>query len=127
MTVVPTRTAEITVLDDGCVVTRIRSDATQTPLDASENLNRTIEACGGQRRPLLVDISRARPLEPEVRHFYMGSILTRSFLALGVLTGASPFGLMMANVYLRIARPGIPTQLFVDEQVALAWLRKFAP
>ena len=31
---------------------------------------------------------------------------------------------MMGNVYLRIARPGIPTQLFTDEQRAVEWLIK---
>ena len=30
---------------------------------------------------------------------------------------------MMGNVYLRIARPGIPTQLFAEEKAALEWLR----
>ena len=30
----------------------------------------------------------------------------------------------MGNVYLRIARPGIPTQLFTDERRALEWLIK---
>jgi hypothetical protein len=28
----------------------------------------------------------------------------------------------MGNVYLRVARPGIPTQLFSDEARALEWL-----
>jgi hypothetical protein len=29
---------------------------------------------------------------------------------------------MMGNVYLRIARPGIPAQLFSDEGRAVEWL-----
>jgi hypothetical protein len=122
-----TRTGQVFVLDDTCVVMRIRAGVAQTPADARENLERTIEACGGVRRPLLVDISRALPLEAEVRHFYMGTILTRSFLALAMLVESSPFGRMMGNVYLRIARPGIPTQLFNDEERARAWLRRFLP
>jgi hypothetical protein len=127
MTVVSTRTAEIVVLTDGCVVTRVRPGVAQTTLDASENLHRTIEVCGGVRRPLLVDISRCLPLEPEVRHFYTGTLLTRSFLALGLVVEASPFGRMMGSVYLRVARPGIPTRLFAEEAAALAWLRTFVP
>jgi hypothetical protein len=127
MTVVATRTADIEVLADGCVITRVRPGMAQTTLDASENVNRCIEVCGGERRPLLVDISRAQPLDPEVRHFYTGTLLMRSFLALGLLVEASPFGRMMGNVYLRVARLGIPTRLFADEGAALAWLRTFAP
>jgi hypothetical protein len=120
-----TRTAEVFLLDDGCVVTRVRRGAAQSPADAAENLGRTVEACSGRRRPLLVDMSGALPLEAETRHFYSGSILVRSFLALGLLVEASALGRMMGNVYLRIARPGIPTRLFADEGEALAWLRKF--
>jgi hypothetical protein len=120
-----TRTAEVFLLDDGCVVTRVRRGAAQSPADAAENLERTVEACSGRRRPLLVDMSGALPLEAETRHFYSGNILVRSFLALGLLVEASALGRMMGNVYLRIARPGIPTRLFADEGEALAWLRKF--
>ncbi|MGZ3442224.1 MAG: DUF7793 family protein [Polyangia bacterium] len=29
---------------------------------------------------------------------------------------------MMGNIYLRVARPGVPTRLFPDEASALAWL-----
>ena len=122
---IATKTAEIFVRDDGCVVTRIRTGAQQSLADAQENLSATIAACGVERRPLLVDISRCLPLEPEVRHFYTGEILVRSFLALGLLVEASPFGRMMGNVYLRIARPGIPTRLFAQEATALEWLRDF--
>jgi hypothetical protein len=127
MPVASTRTADIFVLEDGCVATRVRPGVAQTPADAEENLNRAIDACGGVRRPLLVDITRAQPLEAEVRHFYTGMILVRSFLALGVLVETSPFGRMMGSVYLRIARPGVPTQLFSDEARAREWLRRFLP
>jgi hypothetical protein len=123
--VASTRTAEIFLLEERFVVTRIRAGAAQSPADASENLVRTVEACGKMPRPLLVDISRSLPLEPEARHFYTGSILAQSFLALGLLVEASPLGRMMGNVYLRIARPGIPTRLFAEEEPALAWLRTF--
>jgi hypothetical protein len=125
MLVASTPTAEIFRLDDGCLITRVRVGAGQSPRDAALNLETTVAACGGTRRPLLVDISRCLPLEAEARHFYMGTILTRSFLALGMLVEGSPFGRMMGNVYLRVARPGIPTRLFAEEDEALVWLRTF--
>jgi hypothetical protein len=117
-----TATARVELDPRGFVTTRIREGAAQSLEDARENLAATIEVCAGSRRPLLVDISRCRPLEPEVRHFYSGEILVASFVALALLIDASPLGTMMGNVYLRIARPGIPTQLFTDEARALAWL-----
>ena len=51
-----------------------------------------------------------------------GQVLIDGFSALALLVDATPFGRMMGNVYLRIARPGIPTQLFSDEARAIAWL-----
>src|SRR5262249_32638502 len=96
--------------------------AAQTLDDARENLAASVAATGGRRRPLLVDISRCLPLEPEVRHYYTGKLLVDSFSAIGLLIEASPFGRMMGNVYLRVARPGIPTKLFADEPSAFDWL-----
>ena len=46
-----------------------------------------------------------------------------AFSALGLLIEATPFGRMMGNVYLRVARPGVPTRLFGDERLALGWLK----
>lgn len=119
---VRTSTATIALDDRGFVVTKVDAGVAQSIADARQNLAATIELCAGVRRPLLVDISRCRPLEPEVRHFYSGTILVESFCALGLLIEASPFGRMMGNIYLRIARPGIPTKLFTNETAALAWL-----
>lgn len=120
-----TGTAAIALRDDGIVVTRIAADVQQSLGDAKENLAATVGACGGRKRPLLVDISRCRPLEPEVRHYYTGEVLVESFLALALVVEASPFGRMVGNIYLRVARPGVPTRLFPDEASALAWLRSF--
>jgi hypothetical protein len=118
-----TATAEVLVLPDGIVVTRIDAGVKQSLEAARENLAATIAACGGQRGRLLVDISRCQPLEAEVRHYYTGDVLVASFVALAILVESTPFGRMMGNIYLRVARAGIPTRLFVDELAAFAWLR----
>ena len=70
-----------------------------------------------------MDIRAAKPLLPEVRHVYMGERLDTSFAAMGLLVRGSPLGRTMGNVYLKIARPGIPTRIFALEPKALAWLR----
>jgi hypothetical protein len=116
-------TAEIVMLPDGIIVIRIDPRVKQTLDQARENLALTSAACGGRRRPLLVDISQCEPLEPEVRHFFTGEVLVESFRALGLLVEATPFGRMMGNIYLRVAGAGIPTRLFSDEKEALAWIR----
>jgi hypothetical protein len=117
-----TKTAMIQLSDDGLVIVRIRDGAHQSIEDAKANLAAALTATAGRRRPLLVDIRTAQPLEADVRHHYTGETLIDFFSALALLVESSPFGRMMGNVYLRVARPGIPTQLFTDESRAAQWL-----
>jgi hypothetical protein len=117
-----TQTAAIHLSVEGLVIVRIRDGAYQSLDDSRINLATAIAATAGRRRPLLVDIRTAQPLDAEARHLYSGQTLVDGFLALALLVDGSPVGRMMGNVYLRIARPGIPTQLFTDEPRAVEWL-----
>lgn len=119
---VETRTARIELLEGPIVVARI-GDHDQSLDDARDNLAACARLAEPDRKPLLVDIRAARPLLPEVRHYYKGERLDASFSAFGLLVRGSALGHMMGNIYLRIARPGIPTQLFSEEDRALKWLR----
>jgi hypothetical protein len=119
------RTADIQLRPDGVVEVRIHPGVRQTITNANANVSGAIEARGGVRRPILVDITRAEPLDHEVRSRYAGKSLSVAFTAVAVLVEASPFGKMIGNIYLRIAQLGVPTQLFTDEESAIAWLREF--
>src|SRR5262252_2940960 len=94
----------------------------QTIEDARENLDACARLAAPDRKPLLSDIRQAKPLMPEVRRVYMGESLV-AFAAMAMLVRITPLGRAMGNVYLKIARPGIPTKLFTDESKALSWLR----
>lgn len=117
-----TRTAVIRLSADGLVIVKVRDDAYQSLEDAKTNLAAAVSATAGRRRPLLVDIRTCRPLDADARHHYSGQTLADNFSAIALLVRATPFGRMMGNIYLRIARPGIPVQLFTDESWALRWL-----
>ncbi len=117
-----TATARIGIDDQGILVVRIRHGARQRPVDARENLDTALAESAGRRRPLLVDITGSPPLDAETRHLYSGETLVAGFTALALLVEGSPLGIMMGNVYFRVARPGIPTHLFTDEGRALDWL-----
>ncbi|MES2963453.1 MAG: hypothetical protein V4760_06150 [Bdellovibrionota bacterium] len=119
-----TATAEIFLHQRGITVVRIDRGAKQTLVDAESNLATAILAGEGVRRPLLTDIRYCEPMTPEARRYYSGKILVDSFTALAMLIHNSTFGTMMGNIYLKIAKPGIPTQLFTDEGEALDWLAK---
>src|SRR5262245_35459950 len=122
MTMPETKTAAIQLTDDGVVMVKVRHGAYQSLEDARENLAAAQSETAGRRRPLLVDIRTAQPLDADARHLYSGRTLADSFTALALLVETSPLGRMMGNVYVRVARPPIPTQLFTDEPHALAWL-----
>ena len=117
-----TKTARIALNDEGLLIVRIKDGAHQSLADAKENLALAVSETRGERRPLLIDIRSAQPLEADARHHYSGQTLIERFSALALLIESSPFGRMMGNVYLRVARPGIPTQLFSDEARAVEWL-----
>lgn len=117
-----TATAQITLSEHGILIVRIHPGAQQTPADALENLAATMSIASGQRRPLLVDITGSPPLDAETRHLYSGKSLVSAFTALALLVEGSPLGPMMGNVYLRVARPGIPTRVFTNAARAHEWL-----
>jgi hypothetical protein len=102
----------------------IQPAAKQTLDNAKENLAAALATRDGKRRPLLIDVRGGQPLDAEVRHYYSGQVLVDGFTALGLLVDASPLGLMMGNVYFRVARPGIPTRLFTSADEANRWLRE---
>jgi hypothetical protein len=117
-----TPTALVDLGPDGVVTVRIRNGARQSLADAKQNLDAALDERAGQRCPILVDIREAEPLDAEVRHYYSGQVLVDGFSALALLVDASPLGRMIGNVYLRVARPGIPTRLFTQPTQAHEWL-----
>lgn len=117
-----THSALVRLRDDGVVHVRVFPGVHQSVADAEQNLAVSRTACGGVCRPILVDITGCEPLEPAVRRCYTGEAL-RAFSAIAMLVDATTFGRMIGNIYLQIASPGVPAQLFQREDDALAWLR----
>jgi hypothetical protein len=116
-----TDTALISLRDDGIVHVRVFPGAHQRTTDAEHNLGAAIDARGGKRRPVLVDITGCEPLTHDVRRTYTGEAL-RSFTAIAMLVDATTFGRMIGNIYLQIAAPKVPAQLFAREVEATRWL-----
>jgi len=120
-----TRTARVELHPAGVTIVRIDPEAVQSVSDARENIQTAVQIAQPLKRPLLVDIRGCKALEAPVRHFYSGQILIDSFQALTMLLDISPLGQMMGNLYMRVAKPGIPTHLSTSEDEAIRWLQKF--
>jgi hypothetical protein len=122
---VETRTALIHLANFGIVMVRVKKDVLQSLDDATKNLTATIQETGGQRRPLLIDIRAAFPLEDDVRRKYSGQIVVDHFSALGLVVDDGPFGRMMGNLYFRVAELGIEARIFAGEGEAIVWLLEY--
>jgi hypothetical protein len=120
--VIETRTALIYLLYPGIVMVRIKKEVLQTLDDAEKNLSAAIRETREQRRPLLLDLRQAMPLDDDIRRQYSGPRVVDNFSALGLVVDEGPFGRMMANLYLRAAELEIATRLFATEGEAIAWL-----
>jgi len=103
--------------EQGCITVRVTAGWRQSVEDARTLLGTVVSLAEGERLPILIDISRAVPLDPEVRQVYTGPEV-ESFRALALLVDTSPLGRVMGSFYLRVARLGTPTQLFTDEAAA---------
>jgi hypothetical protein len=79
---------------------------------------------GGKRVPVLVDIRNLKSMTREARKHYGRVTDTVSAIA---LLAASPATQVIANFFLGLNRPDVPTEMFTDEAQARAWLRRHRP
>lgn len=122
-----TATATAALRDDGIAAIRIDEGALQSLDNARENLAALRALVPAPPGPVLIDMRGARPLEPEVRHFYSDTPMGDTFSAMALVVASTPLGRMMGNVYFRVAKTGAPMRLFGTEAEAVAWLREARP
>jgi hypothetical protein len=119
--VITTRVAKIWLRDDG-VIHQVSLPGIKVQLaDAKENVAAITQLAAEKRRPVLMDIRASLGIEREARAYYSS---LRSITARALLVG-SPVTQVMANFFIRINKPVIPTRLFTSEAEAVAWLKEF--
>jgi hypothetical protein len=90
--------------------------------DALESTKAMADLNGGRRSPLFVDARDGGQMDRPSRAEFArrGDIVS----AVGLITGTA-LSRMMANFFISVSKPVVPTRLFESEQAAIAWLTDF--
>ncbi len=91
---------------------------------AKESIAAVSTLCQGIPRPLLFDMRFTKSIDREARAFYAGPDGS-GVIAIALLIDLA-VSRVIANFYLRINKPTIPTQMFTSETEALKWLKTIA-
>jgi hypothetical protein len=108
---------------DGIAVFRLLTSAPFTLDLAKATITDLIALTGGKRVPIIADIRRSKGMTAEARAFFGNA--NPPYSALAILAD-SPVTRMIANFFIGLNRPSVPTQVFTDEGRARAWSRRYA-
>lgn len=110
--------------ESGIIVAVGRNHAIHT-LEHAEEVHRVnMGLAAGVRRPLLIDMTDVKSMSHEARMFYAGPTPAGALTAVAILT-TSYIGKMVANAFISLTHPILPTRLFTHYEEALKWLLQF--
>jgi len=111
-----------TWLDDNGVIIAVGSSHQLHTLDhAIENTKIIAAIAGGIRRPFLIDMTKVKAMSKEAREYYAGPEPKKNITAVAIVTRSS-VGKAVANFFLLLTKPSVPTRLFTELNEALEWL-----
>ncbi len=114
-----------TWLDDTGIIFAVGSNhAIHTLEHARENHRVNTELAQGTRRPFLIDMTDVKAMTQDARAFYAGPEPQKVLTAVAIVT-SSAIGATVANLFLTMSRPVLPTKMFTDMEEAKKWLRQF--
>lgn len=120
-----TRTMRYQLDDQGFVWAAALPGSTHDLDDARENVRTAIEISGGAKVPHLIDMRLIRNQTREARAYYAGPETAEAISAVALLIG-SPLSRAIANFFLGLNKPMMPTRLFTSEEEAIDWLLQHA-
>ncbi|MCB9136492.1 MAG: hypothetical protein H6636_13780 [Anaerolineales bacterium] len=120
-----TRTSSIWIDDNNTVHISIHPNSAISLEDAQKTTETVAMMVDGYEASLLllVNTRGTKSMSREARA-HLASVQTDLILARAIVID-SPIGQIIANFFLNINHPVIPTQMFTNEDAALAWLRTF--
>ena len=110
--------------EDGIIIAVGSSQPIHTLDNAIENTRLNASLAGAKRRPFLIDMNKVKSMSKPAREYYAGPNPQKTISAVAIVT-SSLVGKTVANFYLLLAKPSLPTRVFTDFTEARAWLMKF--
>ncbi len=121
---ITTRVNTLCLEEDGIVRIIHFPGAELTLEDARDSMSAYLKLNLGKRRPLFVDIRNLKSFNREARQYYAGDEAANSASACALVV-SSPVSRVLANFYLGISNPRLPTRMFSSGDEALEWLKRY--
>jgi hypothetical protein len=118
------RLAKIWVGEDGIVRIIWVPGAEVTLEDAREIMEAYHKLRRGRRLPLFIDTRTMKSFARGARHLFAGEEAQGCASAAAIIVD-SPVTKVLANFYLGLSKPRLPSRLFSSEDEALVWLKGY--
>ncbi len=92
--------------------------------NAKEIVADRLKVSNGISRPFIIDLSKLAKVDLEARKYMATGDAVKLLNATAILV-KNQLTKLMANIYIRINRPEIPTRFFENKEEAILWLEKF--
>lgn len=120
---IETETAFIRKLDSGVIRVEIKDYSTLKAENLEENYNAYIDLIDGDSAPFLIIVNETSTISTEGREEY-NQKTRREVRSKDALVMKDPSTMLLINSQVKFIKPIIPTQAFLDEHSAMAWLTK---
>lgn len=115
---------KIEVGDDDIVRAKVKDHAIVNLKFAVEMTDTLQKITPDGSRPLLIDLGKINYITKEARDHFKGEKRKPTAPAVALVANTS-LSVLIGNFYLRLNKPKLPTKLFINENSAVKWLKKF--
>lgn len=116
-----TSSGHIWIDEDGIIIAVGSNHQLHTLEHAIENTRVNAKLAAGIRRPFMIDMNKVKSMSREAREYYAGPEPEKIMTAMAILT-TSAVGKVVANFFLMLTKPPIPTRMFTNFDEARTWL-----
>ena len=120
---IETDTAFISKLDGGIIRVEVKDNSHLEADNLEDNYKAYVDLMDGENAPFLIIVNSSSTISSKGRHKYNQNT-RREVRAKDALVMKDPTTMLLINSQVMFIKPIIPTQAFINERSALAWLRK---